>query len=145
MNIIFGIWRPQGPPVTREELVSMAVHTRQFAPDGEWYRITPEIGFGVPAQFTHERSRLECHPASDVAGNVLLFDGRLDNYRNLMSELGLIGDNTSDSEIILSAYRRWGKDCFVRLVGDWALVLSDARSSVLYFARDHAGTRLLHY
>ena len=145
MNIIFGIWRPQGPPVTREELVSMAVHTRQFAPDGEWYRITQEIGFGVQAQYTHKRSRLESQPASDAAGNVLLFDGRLDNYRNLMSELGLIGDNTSDSEIILSAYRRWGKDCFVRLIGDWALAIWDTHTQTLYLARDHAGTRLLHY
>jgi asparagine synthase (glutamine-hydrolysing) len=145
MNIIFGIWRPQGPPVTREELKSIAVHTRRFAPDGEWYRITPEIGFGVQAQYTHERSRLESQPASDAAGNVLVFDGRLDNYRNLMSELGLIGDNTSDSEIILCAYRRWGNDCFVRLVGDWALAIWDTQTHTLHLARDHAGTRLLHY
>jgi asparagine synthase (glutamine-hydrolysing) len=145
MNIIFGMWRPQGPPVTREELESMAMHTRRFAPDGEWYRITPEIGFGVQAQYTHERSRLECQPSFDAAGNVLLFDGRLDNYRKLMSELGLNSQNTSDSEIILSAYRRWGNDCLVRLIGDWALVLWDARSHTLYLARDHAGTRLLHY
>jgi asparagine synthase (glutamine-hydrolysing) len=145
MNIIFGIWRPQGPPVTREELESMAVHTRRFAPDGEWYRITPEIGFGVQAQYTHERSRLESQPLSDAAGNVLVFDGRLDNYRNLMSELGLIGNNTSDSEIILSAYRRWGKDCFARVIGDWALTIWDTQTHTLHLARDHAGTRLLHY
>jgi asparagine synthase (glutamine-hydrolysing) len=145
MNIIFGIWRPQGPPVTREELESMAVHTRRFAPDGEWYRITSEIGFGIQAQYTHERSRLECQPASDVAGNVLAYDGRLDNYRELMSHLGLTNENTSDSEIVLCAYRQWGNDCFVRLIGDWALVLWDDRSHTLYFARDHAGTRLLHY
>ena len=145
MNIIFGIWRPQGPPVTGEELESMAVHTRRFAPDGEWYRITPEIGFGVQAQYTHERSRLESQPASDAAGNVLLFDGRLDNYRNLMSELGMVGENNSDSEIILRAYRRWGKDCFVRLIGDWALAIWDTHTHTLYLARDHAGTRLLHY
>jgi asparagine synthase (glutamine-hydrolysing) len=145
MNIIFGIWRPQGPPVTRKELESIAVHTRRFAPDGEWYRITPEIGFGVQAQYTHERSRLESQPASDAAGNVLLFDGRLDNYRTLMSELGLRGENTSDSEIILSAYRRWGKDCFVRLIGDWALAIWDTHTHSLHLARDHAGTRLLHY
>jgi asparagine synthase (glutamine-hydrolysing) len=145
MNIIFGIWRPQGPPVTRKELESIAVHTRRFAPDGEWYRITPEIGFGVQAQYTHERSRLESQPASDAAGNSLVFDGRLDNYRTLMSELGLIGENTSDSEIILSAYRRWGKDCFVRLIGDWALAIWDTQTHTLHLARDHAGIRLLHY
>ncbi len=145
MNIIFGIWRPQGPPITREELESMAVHTRRFAPDGEWLRISGDIGFGVQAQCTHERSRLENQPTSDVAGNVLVYDGRLDNYRELMAQLGLKGEGTPDSEIVLSAYRRWGKDCFARLIGDWALALWAPRSRSLYLVRDHAGTRLLHY
>ena len=145
MNIIFGIWRPQGPRITREELVSMAKHTRRFAPDGEWYRITHEIGFGVQAQYTHERSRLDSQPASDAVGNALVFDGRLDNYRELIRELDLAGDNTPDTEIILCAYRRWGKDCFVRLVGDWALAIWDTHTHTLHLARDHAGTRMLHY
>ena len=145
MNIIFGIWRPQGPPVTGDHLKSMAGHTRRFAPDGESYRINEEIGFGVQTQYTHERSRLEAQPASDAAGNVLVYDGRLDNYREMMSQLGLIGEDTSDSEIVLCAYRRWGQDCLMRLIGDWALALWDARSHTLYLARDHAGTRLLHF
>jgi asparagine synthase (glutamine-hydrolysing) len=56
-----------------------------------------------------------------------------------------MNNNTSDSEIILSAYRRWGKDCFARLIGDWALAFWDTHTHTLYLARDHAGTRLLHY
>lgn len=145
MNIIFGIWRPNGPPVRKEELESMAVHTQRFAPDGEWFRITGEIGFGVQAQYTHARSRLEVQPASDVVGNVLAYDGRLDNYRELMKELDLEGENTTDSEIILCAYRQLGQRCFEHLIGDWALTLWDARSHTLFLSRDHAGTRTLHY
>jgi asparagine synthase (glutamine-hydrolysing) len=145
MNIIFGIWRPQGPPVTKEELESMAVHTRRFASDGEWFHLCPEIGFGVQAQYTHERSQLEIQPASDMVGNLLIYDGRLDNYYDLMGELDLTGDKIPDSEIILCAYRRWGDECFGRFVGDWALVLWNASSRMLYLARDHAGARTLYY
>ncbi len=145
MNIIFGIWRPQGPPVTREELESMAAHTRRFAPDGEWLRTCGEIGFGVQAQYTHSRSRLDVQPTSDELGNLLIFDGRIDNYRDLLRDLDLAGEDTPDSEIVLCAYRRWGERCFARLVGDWALALWDSLTHTLHLGRDHAGTRLLHY
>src|ERR1700733_347665 len=145
MNILFGIWRPNGPAIRRDELESMAAHTRRFAPDGEWIDITSEIGFGIQAQHTHSRSRLEVQPARDAAGNVIVYDGRLDNYRELACELDLCGQKTADSEIVLRAYERWGKECFRRLIGDWALVMWDPRACTLYLARDHAGTKLLHY
>jgi asparagine synthase (glutamine-hydrolysing) len=145
MNIIFGVWRPQGPEVTTEELESMGVHTRRFASDGEWYQTTSEIGLGVQEQYTHGRSRLGTQPESDAMGNILAFDGRLDNYRELIRDLKLTGEDTPDSVLILCAYRKWGSGCFVRFVGDWAVVLWDPQSRSLYLARDHAGTRTLHY
>ncbi|WP_263357708.1 asparagine synthetase B family protein [Acidicapsa ligni] len=145
MNILFGIWRSNGSAIRREELESMAEHTRRFAPDGEWMQITPELGFGVQAQYTHARSRLEVQPNRDEAGNVIIYDGRLDNYRDLAREFHLQAEVTPDSEIILRSYERWGQDCFVRLIGDWALILWDSRMRTLYLARDHAGTRTLHY
>jgi asparagine synthase (glutamine-hydrolysing) len=145
MNIIFGLWRSQGPPVTRGELESIGMHTRRFAQDGEWLRTSSEIGLGIQAQYTHARSRLEAQPMSDAAGNILVYDGRLDNFRDLLLDLDLTGENTSDSEIILCAYQKWGSGSFVRFVGDWALTLWDSQSRTLYLARDHAGTRTLHY
>jgi asparagine synthase (glutamine-hydrolysing) len=77
--------------------------------------------------------------------NVLGFDGRLDNYRDLAMELGLDGWGTSDSEIVLAAFRKWGEECFRRFTGDWALVLWSAHDEMLYLARDHAGTRTLYF
>ncbi len=145
MSILVGIWRPQGPPVARMEVESMTAPTQRFAPDGEWFQCGEKIGLGFQAQYTHERSRLEVQPASDVLGNLLVYDGRLDNFRELLADLNLAGEEKADSEIILSAYRQWGDKCFARLIGDWALVLWDSRTQRLYLARDHAGTRLLHY
>lgn len=145
MNVIFGIWRPQGFPIAREDLEAMAVHTHGFASDAQWFRIASDIGFGVQSQFTHERSRLGVQPASDAAGNLLVYDGRLDNYRELLRSLDLEGEDTPDSEIVLCAYRKWGDDCFFHFIGDWALALWNSQTCTLYLARDHAGTRTLHY
>jgi asparagine synthase (glutamine-hydrolysing) len=145
MNIIFGIWRPQGPPVTAKELERIALHTQRFAPDGQWFRIGSEIGLGVQAQYTHARSRLELQPAADEAGNFLVYDGRLDNYRDLIRDLALSSEDAPDSKIVLCAFRRWGDKCFERFIGDWALALWNPQAHTLYLARDHAGTRTLHY
>ena len=146
MNIIFGIWRPQGPPVSGKDLVSMATHTRRFARDGEWLRLYAQIGMGVQAHCTNRRSRLDSQPTTDHEANVLLlYDGRLDNYREICEELKITTVDAADTEVIVRAYRQWGEQCFTRLVGDWAAVLWDGTTKALYLARDHAGTRTLYY
>jgi asparagine synthase (glutamine-hydrolysing) len=88
---------------------------------------------------------MEVQPARDSTGNVIVYDGRLDNYRDIAGDLDLRAEETSDSEIILRAYERWGENCFLRLIGDWALALWDSRMRTLYLGRDHAGARTLHY
>lgn len=100
---------------------------------------------GTQAHYTHIRSHLESQPHSDRSGNLLVFDGRLDNYKDIQNELQSAEAHAADGEIILQAYQRWGQDCFKRLIGDWALALWDAGLRTLYLARDHAGTRTLYY
>jgi asparagine synthase (glutamine-hydrolysing) len=81
----------------------------------------------------------------DGAGNVLSFDGRLDNFRELAAQLGVVPESTSDSMLVLKAFERWGEECFRKLTGDLAVVLWSEREDVLYLARDHAGARSLYY
>jgi len=88
---------------------------------------------------------MDGHPFRDGCGNMLVFDGRLDNYVELAGMCGRDHAFTSDSEIVLSAFSRWNANCFSRLVGDWALALWSAKDEALYFARDHAGSRTLYF
>jgi asparagine synthase (glutamine-hydrolysing) len=145
MNIIFGIWRPQGATIDNAELKSLAKPTERFAEDGLSTRTYASIGMGAQTHYTDDRSRLERQPASDLAGRLLVYDGRLDNHADLQRELNCDSEILADPEIVLKAYQRWGADCFVRFIGDWSLSLWDAVSRTLYLARDHAGTRTLYY
>ncbi len=56
---------------------------------------------------------------SDVAGNWITYNGEVYNYRELRDELGRPTRSapTSDTEVILAAYRRWGADCVDHLRG----------------------------
>jgi asparagine synthase (glutamine-hydrolysing) len=101
------------------------------------------------------------HPASGI---VLTAHARLDNREELLSViarsgvcdeaisyrgLGIASQKplamTSDSELILHAYLRWGEECVQHLVGDWAFAVWDARQRKLFLARDHGGISSLYY
>jgi asparagine synthase (glutamine-hydrolysing) len=145
MSIIFGVRTGNDAPVEDSFLRNLALATARYAPDGTFVQVGTHIGMGFQPYYTHERSKLETRPASDRHGNLLAFDGRLDDHEELRKALGLLPPPVADSSLILAAFERWGEDCFSRFVGDWALALWDNRNRSLYLARDHAGTRTLFY
>lgn len=145
MSAIFGIRRPHGEVVTDEDLLHLAASTERYALDGTFVRATGRIGMGFQPYHTTTRARLEAQPAVDERGNLLVFDGRLDNYQDLRRELGICEIDVADSNLIFAAFLRWGESCFSRFIGDWAIVLWSAVDQLLYLARDHAGARTLYF
>ena len=145
MSVIFGVQRLSGEVVTDEELRHLAASTERYAPDGTFVRVAGRIGMGFQPYHTTTRSRLEGRPSVDEHGNMLVFDGRLDNYQDLGSELGIGRVDVADSKLVLAAFLRWGESCFSRFIGDWAIVLWSTADQVLYLSRDHAGTRTLYF
>jgi len=77
---------------------------------------------------------------------VLHWDGRLDNRNDLLLLLAdSLHDDTSNSKIALAAYKLWGTDGFIRLIGDWSLVIQDHAKRTTVLASDYAGVRPLYY
>jgi asparagine synthase (glutamine-hydrolysing) len=80
------------------------------------------------------------------AGEVLLWDGRLDNGREILNALGISRPPpSSDVEIVAAAWSEWGEKCLAKLVGDWALSLWIPSSRHLLLAADTLATRHLFY
>jgi asparagine synthase (glutamine-hydrolysing) len=76
----------------------------------------------------------------------LAWDGRLDNRRDLLLELGsLPASERSDAVLALAIYERWGVDGLRRLIGDWSVAIWNARDRTLSLARDYMGVRPLYY
>jgi asparagine synthase (glutamine-hydrolysing) len=90
------------------------------------------------------------HPATQPLrfSNELVstWDGRLDNARDLELQLhGRMTGETTDHELALAAFDRWGLDGLRRLIGDWSIVIWNRRDRVLHLARDCMGVRPLYY
>jgi asparagine synthase (glutamine-hydrolysing) len=145
MSIIFGVHNYKRRPVDGRELDLLARSTAHYAFDETCLRVEKEVGMGFQPYHTHQRSNLESQPVLASSGNMLVFDGRLDNYRDLIKQLDMQDPETADTLVVLAAFQRWGDKCFARFVGDWALALWSHGNRSLYLARDHAGTRTLYF
>jgi asparagine synthase (glutamine-hydrolysing) len=145
MSILFGVRFTDGRAGDESQLIEMAHATERYAPDGTFVRSLDGLGMGFQAYHTHERSKLEAQPAIDAQGNMITFDGRLDNHKELSELLGILQRDTPDSLIALAAFLHWGDKCFSKLVGDWAIALWSAKDRVTHLARDHAGMRTLYF
>lgn len=79
-------------------------------------------------------------------GLVLTYNGELYNAPELRAELASAGvrfRGTSDTEVLLEAWRRWGTDCLPRLRGMFAFGIFDERTGELVLARDQLGIKPL--
>jgi asparagine synthase (glutamine-hydrolysing) len=54
-------------------------------------------------------------------------------------------DEIPDSGLIAQAYRKWGRECPVILVGDFAFAIFDGNRKEIFCAVDHTGNRTLYY
>src|SRR5215212_7313255 len=137
-----------GAPVDEYELASLGVTLDARGPDGGFDLVSGNIGMSYRAFHTNRESRLEVQPLVTREGHMLTWNGRLDNRNDLIRQLNLPqvnGSAITDLSIVKTAYLKWGKECFSRLVGDFCLALWDIRLRVLYLVRDAAGTRALKY
>lgn len=147
MSVQFGIWNCRGAADADGKAISkvrelLAPH----GPDGVSGFSRREVAISYFGFHTTQTSRHERQPLVSPSGAVLTWDGRLDNSRELISELnrGPLND-LPDIAVVAAAYERWGFECFSRFIGDWALSVWDPDTRSLVLAKDFVGARHLFY
>jgi asparagine synthase (glutamine-hydrolysing) len=120
---------------------------RHRGPDGEgtWMHRDAHVGFA------HRRLSIidlltGQQPMKDRSGNWITYNGEIYNYLELRRELGQENfTTTSDTEVVLQAYQKWGMDCVNHLRGMFAFALWDETNQVLFCARDRFGIKPFYY
>lgn len=86
---------------------------------------------------------------------VIVYNGELYNYRELKLELQRAAQGSteapyffktsSDTEVVLAAFIRWGSKCLDYFNGMYAFAVYDQQTQKLFVARDRAGVKPLYY
>ncbi len=74
----------------------------------------------------------------------VIADALIVNRQALCTQL-MVGNATSDNELILHSYKKWGKNCVDYLEGLFAFTIWDKKKEVLFCARDPMGKRPFCY
>tara|TARA_B100001287_G_scaffold274204_1_gene279063 strand:- start:19845 stop:21770 length:1926 start_codon:yes stop_codon:yes gene_type:complete len=76
------------------------------------------------------------------------FNGEVYNFNEIKSELELLGhefESTSDTEVVLQAYARWGYACVDKFIGMFAFVIFNSHDGKIFCCRDRAGVKPFYY
>jgi asparagine synthase (glutamine-hydrolysing) len=135
-------------------LKAMLARIAHRGPDDEGIYLT-KTASGLAVGLGHRRlaiidlSPAGHEPMADATGEIwLTYNGEIYNFRALRRELEAAGHrfrSDSDAEVIIYAYREWGRDFLSRLNGMFAFAIWDARDQSLLLARDRLGIKPLYY
>lgn len=126
----------------------MLTRQRHRGPDAEESWVYGPVGLGHCMLRTTEESLLERLPRAVLGGRfAITADARIDNREELIDCLSaeLEGTAANDSDVIVAAYRKWGEECPVHLLGDFAFAIWDDPRQALFCACDPMGVKGLYY
>lgn len=145
---ICGIFNLDGSAVSRDVLLRMNNTMVHRGPDGGDLHIDANLGLGHRRLSIIDLSTGD-QPMSSSDGLVtIVFNGEIYNFQELKALLKTKGhcfQTQSDTEVIIYAYKEWGKDFVSRLRGMFAIALWDKRLQTLFLFRDRVGKKPLYY
>ncbi|MEU6476639.1 N-acetylglutaminylglutamine amidotransferase [Streptomyces sp. NPDC047017] len=136
---------------TRPDLAAverMTDHLAARGPDGDGLWSQGAVALGHRRLKIIDLSERGAQPMTDARQEVTgVFNGCVYNYAELREELKALGHrfrSTSDTEVVLNAYRQWGTACVDRFYGMFAFALVEHRTGRLILGRDRLGVKPLY-
>ena len=134
------------PDVAAVARITEAMHRR--GPDGSGVHAAGPIALGHRRLKIIDLSERGGQPMVDAElGLAAVFNGCIYNYRELRAELEGVGYrffSTSDTEVLLKAFHRWGAACVERFFGMFAFAVAERDTGVLTLGRDRLGIKPLY-
>ncbi|WP_318204934.1 N-acetylglutaminylglutamine amidotransferase [Streptomyces sp. SCL15-4] len=136
---------------TRPDLAAVERMNDRLAgrgPDGEGVWSRDAVALGHRRLKIIDLSERGAQPLTDTEQQITgVFNGCIYNYQELRAELTGLGHrfrSTSDTEVVLAAYRQWGTACVDRFYGMFAFALVEHRTGRLILGRDRLGIKPLY-
>jgi len=142
-----GITGGIGPNAPKQDLLIAQLNSlKHRGPDDNGTFVSGGIGLGMGRLAIVEIAAGK-QPASDASDQIhMVFNGEIYNYRELRAELeqsGVHCRTSSESEVIINLYLKFGLNFVGKLNGMYAIAIHDARDASLHLIRDRMGKKPL--
>jgi asparagine synthase (glutamine-hydrolysing) len=116
-------------------------------PDAAGYFTEGEISLGHRRLSIIDVSDISNQPFYDASGRyVMVFNGEIYNYLEVKALLPEYPFKTSsDTEVVIAAFIKWGIDCIKHFKGMFAFAIWDRQQKQLTIVRDRFGVKPLYY
>ena len=146
---IVGIFDTRGARPIDPALVKRMNETQHHrGPDEGDVYTEPGVGFGHRRLSIIDLSSGQQPLFNEDNSVVVVFNGEIYNYQELMDELLTLGHKfrtRCDTEVIVHAWEQWGEACVERFRGMFAFGLWDRNQQTFFMARDRLGVKPLYY
>jgi asparagine synthase (glutamine-hydrolysing) len=116
---------------------------------GQWCSDDSRVAFAHRRLSIVDLSAAGHQPMGCEAGNLrIIFNGEIYNHNDLRVQLTRLDHSfvsSTDTEVILVAYRQWGEDCVNRFNGMFAFAIYDEELQKIFIARDRVGEKPFFY
>ncbi len=140
--------RFDGRPADVDAVVRMSCVLEPRGPNGQGVWQYGRVAFAHRRLAIIDLSDAGGQPMVDSGlGLTIVFNGCIYNYRQLRAELigyGYRFFSTSDTEVVLKAYHRWGTDCVDHFLGMFAFAIVERDSGRVILVRDRLGIKPLY-
>ena len=143
-----GELRLDGQPADVAAVARMTAALERRGPDGVGVHATGPVALGHRRLKIIDLSDRAAQPMTDPQlGLTIAFNGCVYNYRELREELTAAGYqffSTSDTEVVLKAYHRWGVRFVDHFAGMFAIAVHERDTGRVVLARDRLGIKPLY-
>jgi asparagine synthase (glutamine-hydrolysing) len=145
---ISGELRLDGGPADVAAVARMMAAMETRGPDGSGVLAQGALALGHRRLKIIDLSDRAAQPITDSElGLTGVFNGCIYNYKELRAELETAGYrffSTSDTEVLIKAFHRWGKDCVSHFKGMFAFAVHERDTGLLTLGRDRLGIKPLY-
>lgn len=131
---------------SKDELINMTNVIAHRGPDADGHFCDETVGLGHRRLSIIDLSSAANMPMfSHSKKHVIVYNGEIYNFKEITIELNIQFRTTSDTEVILEAFEKWGVDFVNKLNGMFAIAIYNLETRELFLFRDRMGIKPLFY
>lgn len=131
---------------SKDKLIAITDQIAHRGPDAAGYFYEDKVGLGHRRLSIIDLSNAANQPMYSACGNfVMVYNGEIYNYKEIVLKLNVELKTTSDTEVILEAFVQFGKDCVQMFNGMFAFAIYDKAKNELFICRDRMGIKPIFY